>query len=311
LYPYSSEDKKEQIMRKGQFAHYNTADANVIICHGFSCNHHDVSVLRFIFDSGKYNVLNFDFRAHGDLVEQDGKKHCCTFGKDEVLDLSAAIDFIRQYPDKKVSEKPVFLYGFSMGAAVAIETAARYMDSIKGLVLDCPFDSSYGVVKRGLNEVKFEVLGYQFSLPGIHWLKQYAFHPYVQSVLKPILKLVAHFDTQNIETDLQPISPIKSIKDIDVPILFIHCKKDEKIPLKVVMKLYEKAPGPKRLWVTGGQKHFGSFFHSPETYTVVVQNFINDSLSDKQNRADSVREKIVFDEEGKLNNSELVSQLGF
>jgi uncharacterized protein len=313
LYPYLSEgkaEKKYQIMRKGQFAHYNTAEANVIICHGFSCNHHDVSVLRYIF-AGKYNVLNFDFRAHGDFIDRLDPQQYCTFGKNEVLDLSAAIDFIRQYPDKIVAEKPIFLYGFSMGAAVAIETAARaeYLDCIKGLVLDCPFDSSYNVVKRGLRKVHFDMLGYQISLPGVNWLKQYAFHPFVQSIIKPLLKFVAHFDTQNIETDLQPISPVKTITTVDIPMLFIHCKNDEKIPLDAVMKLYNKAPGVKRFWVTEGQKHFGSFFNGPERYHAVVNAFL-DAVRHNNIKNQEFQDKVVFDE-GQFDNIQLISQLGF
>lgn len=310
LYPDVGNGTGDKMVKRGQFVHYPNAKANVIICHGFSCDHHDVVVLRHIFDSGDYNVLSFDFRAHGELIGENDVAQYCTFGKDETHDLRAAIDFLTYYPDTFVSKKPIFIYGFSMGAVVAIETAVDRQDKIKGLILDCPFESSEEVVKRGVEDISIEIFGYKINCPGISILKEYVFHPYVQGVVKRVLKTISNLDTKDIATDLHPVYPIQTIESISIPVLFIHCKNDKKIPLDAVVSLYNKAPGYKRLWVTGGRGHFGSYFYCPETYKVVVCSFLS-MLINKEGALDEKSEGIFFDDVEGISNKQVITRLGF
>lgn len=311
LYPNVGNGTADQIVKRGQFVHHPNARATIIMCHGFSCDHHDVSVLRHIFDSGIYNVLSFDFRAHGDNVGANDVAQYCTFGKDETNDLRTAIKFITNYPDIEIANKPIFIYGFSMGAVVAIETVARYKESVRGLILDCPFESSEEVVRRGIEDISIEFFGYKITFPGISVLKEYAFHPYVQGVVKRVLKTVSNLDTKDILTDLHPVYPIQSIQSISVPILFIHCKNDKKIPLDAVMNLYSKAPGYKRLWITKGRGHFGSYFYRPETYKMVVRAFVDKMLRVGESVDQEKSEEIVFDDTEEMSNKQVVNLLGF
>jgi len=311
LYPNVGNGTNDKLVKRGQFVHYQNAKANIIICHGFGCDHQDVSVLRHIFDSGAYNVLSFDFRAHGDKSGADDVIEYCTFGKDETHDLRTAIDFVTHYPDAHVSQKPIFVYGFSMGAVIAIETAACCQGKIKGLILDCPFESSEEVVKRGIEDISIEIFGYKINCPGASILKEYAFHPYVQGVVKRVLKTVSNLDTKDVATDLHPVYPINTIQSISVPILFIHCKNDKKIPLDAVMSLYGKAPGYKRLWITKGRGHFGSYLYRPETYKAVVRAFMEKIMLADSSTGVEKSEGIVLDDTEEMSNKQIVTLLGF
>lgn len=323
LYCDVSPENSDQIAKKGEFAHYDGAKANIVMCHGFMCDHHDIAMLRYaIFDPGMYNILTFDFRAHGNNEYNEHTQYC-TFGKNETQELLTAIRFLKNYPDKRISELPIIIYGFSMGAVVAIETIAKNPNLCCALILDCPFDSSEEVIKRSLENVNFELFGYSFSLPCKNVLQKYAFHPYIQGAVKQVLKAVANLDTKDIEVDLHPIFPKESIKNISVPCFFIHCAQDQKIPLSAVMEVYNNAPGYKRFWITTGRRHFDSFFYHPELYKKVIQGFLEtvilksplievsscaEASADRSaiTTVEKKKEKIVIDKDGDGNIVELL-----
>src|SRR5262249_51019337 len=67
IYPQKGEhDPAKRIERNGVLVRYKDAIATVLICHGFMCDKFDVSFLRRLFKKGRYNVMSFDFRAHGE-----------------------------------------------------------------------------------------------------------------------------------------------------------------------------------------------------------------------------------------------------
>lgn len=269
LFAQATDDSSDIIERNGILVLYPQAQATVLVCHGFMCDKFDVGFLRQLFPKNRFNIMTFDFRAHGEAV--DGQE--CTLGLHEAYDVIAAAHFLRTHPLLK--SKPLFLYGFSMGAAAAIEAQAKDSSLFDAMVLDCPFDSTENIIKRGLENMKFSVFGYEFDIPGKSWLQQYAFHPYVQSLVKTALRAVAHLDQQNVETKICPVSPSDSIKKVTVPCFFIHCRNDEKIPIEAARLLFENAPCQKSLWITNGRRHFDSLFYNPEVYIRKVVKFYN------------------------------------
>ncbi len=278
IHSQASQDSHDKIARKGILIRYPGARATVVICHGFMCDKFDVGFVRQLFPQGKYNFLSFDFRAHG----ENSKGQCCTFGRDEAFDVIAAAEYVKKHPDLK--KLPVFVYGFSMGAAASIEAQAKRPDLFKAMILDCPFDSSENVVKKALAGIKFSVLGYEFDMPGKHLLEKYVFHPYVQEFVKFVLKTVGHMDAKNIQTYIYRFSPAESIKLVDVPCLFIHCKEDKRVPVDAVRNIYQGARGYKRLWVTNGRRHYDSIFYNPEKYAKQITAFFNGVISGEVGR---------------------------
>lgn len=249
------------------------AKATILLCHGFMCNAFDVSFLRqTLFPT--HNVLIFDFRAHGQGVENE---HVCTFGRDEALDVIGAVDYVRNRQDLKTF--PLFVYGFSMGAVAAIQAQSKKPLLFDGMILDCPYDRSENIIKRGLERLQFALCGYTFDMPGRSFLEAYAFNPYVQSLLKAAFKLVAQMDATGTNTFLYPVHPAESVRAIQVPCLFIHCRNDDKVPVAAAHALFGNASGYKRLWITNGRRHFDSFFYNPPKYAHKIDRFIGDVLS--------------------------------
>ncbi len=265
---------EEKITRFGRLVWHPQAEATILICHGFMCDKFDVGFLRNMFPQGRFNFMTFDFRAHGENCV--GQR--CTLGRDEALDVIHAAHFIKNHP--KIGAKPIIAYAFSMGAVAAIEAQAQDSSLFKAMILDCPFDSSENMVKRSLESLQFTILGYDFSIPACNLLQKYAFHPYVQSLIKGILKTVSNFDTKNIDVRVYPISPAESIQKINVPCFFIHCKNDEKISIDAIRSVYDHAgTSYKKLWLTNGRRHFDSYFYNPEKYIKELRGFIDTVVS--------------------------------
>lgn len=290
LFPKQHANTQDTIERNGILVRYKNAEANIVISHGFMCDKFDIAFLRDLFPRGKYNFLTYDFRAHG----EDRGGQCCTFGRDEAYDVIAAAKFIRNHPDLK--GKPVLAYGFSMGAVSTIEAQAKDASLFDGLILDCPFDSTTNILNRILDNLKISVLGYQFDIPGKTILQKYAFHPHVQSFIKVLMKTISNLDSQRIQTQIYPLMPVESAKNIKVPCLFIHCKNDEKVSVAAVKAIYENVQGHKTLWLTNGRRHFDSFFYNPEQYVNRVRSFADDVLR-KKITSDNVALIVEDDEE--------------
>jgi pimeloyl-ACP methyl ester carboxylesterase len=264
-----NEESAQTITRKGELLIRKNAPATVLVCHGYMCDKHDISFFRFVF--ANYNVMTFDFRAHGQAV--DGQY--CTLGKEEAFDVMGAVSYLNSRPE--VANKPIIGYGFSMGAVSAIEAQAK-KPLFEGMILDCPFDSSDNLLKKGLNQLTFSFLGYEFRVPGRSLLEKYAYSPYVQSLLKAMLRAIAKWDATKTETLIKRVAPVDSIERIEIPCFFITCKNDEKVSVNAVNSIYLGAKGYKRLWITNGRRHFDSFFYNPEKYVYKVNKFINQVL---------------------------------
>jgi pimeloyl-ACP methyl ester carboxylesterase len=289
IYSQSEPGSAENIARKGILVRFKNAKATILVAHGFMCNKYDVGFLRNLFPYGQYNFLTFDFRAHGD----DKEGQVCTLGKHEALDVIAAAKFLRSHPDLK--NKPLFVYAFSMGAVASIEAQSQDSSLFDAMILDCPFDSTEKVLNRLVNNIKFTVFGYEFRVPGSSILQKYAFHPYVQSLIKMMLKAVAQLEPRHVDTNVSLVVPAQSVTKIKVPCFFIHCKNDEKVPVSAVKEVYKGAAGPKMLWITNGRFHYDSYFYNPERYIYQVRLFIEQVLAGQWNNP--AEQRIIQDKD--------------
>jgi len=289
IYPQENHNSSNTIMRNGLLVRHDNAKATVLVCHGFMCDLHDAGMLRGMFKRSQFNVMTFDFRGHG----RDSKDQYCTFGRDEALDVIAAAKFLKSHPELK--DLPLFAYGFSMGAVSAIEAQSLDSSLFDAMILDCPFESSEKVIKTGLEGLKFSFLGYEFEFPGKNLLEKYAFHPYVQSLVKTILRIVSQMDATRMRTNFCPVHPVESIKKVSVPCFFIHCKNDEKVGIDQVKAVYSGANGYKKLWLTNGRRHCDSAIYNPEIYAERVRDFYNQIIDGKLDML--AKDKIIEDGE--------------
>lgn len=199
----------------------------VIFCHGQNGSMDSDLPQAVPFYHAGYNVLMFNFRAHGN---SEGKN--ITFGAFEKEDLLGAVDFLAQ--EKGIQQ--VAVIGFSMGAAVAMIGAAL-TDKISVLVLD-------GIFWRFLDVIDF-------------WLRKRHL-PYPVSTW--IANLVVIGASIRTNTRMAQVSPRLWAKHLErIPVLFIHGEQDSLVPLWAVNNIAADLRGVYKIWVAPDCDHREAF----------------------------------------------------
>ena len=265
----------KKIKRNGILVQRPGAKANVLICHGFMCDKYDISFFHLVFN--KYNTMTFDFRGHGEEIE--GQYY--TFGSDEAYDVLAATNFLKNHP--VIGDKPLIIYAFSGGAAATCVAAAINKKLCDAMILDCPFDSTDKLLERGLGKVKINLFGYEMGLPGSSFFKSYAYSPYIQNLLKTLLRTFANMDTKEINTMICPVYPEEAVKYIKIPAFIIGCVNDDKVPEEAIRTVYNNLDsGYKQLWIDyTARRHFDPIFFNMHEYIDETNYFIKRYLKSR------------------------------
>lgn len=221
----------------------NGSDKTVIPLHGYTSSRwyslYMKPTVEFLLKEG-YNVLVFDFRAHG----RSGGKYTTVSDK-ELTDVLSAIDWLKkEHPDK--AEK-IGLIGFSMGAMVTIRALAEDERTCCGVADSPPMD---------LDKTGARGLRYFANLP--EWL--YTF-------VKPFTKLFSGG---------REIHPIGYADRVRKPLLIIAGEKDPLVKVEEVRAFYErnKRINPNvELWVTDAT-HVRTLKFHPEEWKAKVGEFL-------------------------------------
>lgn len=173
----------------------------VILLHGYPADKGDILPLTYFLHK-KYHLLYFDFRYLG----QSGGSYS-TLGKNEVHDLMAAIQFLK---DRNINT--IGVWGFSLGGAVALMTAPSVPD-IKAIVAE----SSYA---------RLDWLAYDFyRIPGLNYI---------------LGELMRFWGWLFLGMDIKNISPALSAKAVHIPVLIIHARDDDVIPFRHALLLEDE-----------------------------------------------------------------------
>lgn len=195
-----------------------TGAKTVILLHGYPADKGNIlPALAFLHED--FNLLLFDFRYLG---QSEGSYS--TAGAKEVEDLLAAIRFL-----KRRGVKEVGIWGFSMGAAVAL-MAIEKAPEIKAVISE----SSYA----SLAQMAFEL----FRIPLLKY---------------PIAYLVGFWTKVFLGIDLREVSPARSVRNTTIPILLIHSSADAVIPFSHAQQLKEALAhnASAKFWFNEGFAH--------------------------------------------------------
>jgi fermentation-respiration switch protein FrsA (DUF1100 family) len=221
----------------------NGSDKTVIPLHGYTRSRWDDVYMKplteFLLKEG-YNVLTFDFRAHG---KSEGKY--TTVGEVEILDVKAAIDWLKKTHPEKAER--VGLIGFSMGAMLTIRALAEMEEVCCGVADSPPMD----IDKTGARGLK-----YFANLP--EWL---------YSFVKPFTQLFSGAKGLNI---------MNYADKVKKPLLLIQGDKDPLIRVEEVKEFYErnrKVNPNVELWVTDAP-HVRTLKFHPEEWKAKVGEFL-------------------------------------
>lgn len=263
-------DSDEVFFRKGLLTLRPNALGTVVLCHGYTNNKDETFFFKVLFPY--FNVLAFDFRAHGELT--DGQ--FSTIGRDEIYDVQGAVDFIRSYSNFDLAKKPIIGMGFSMGAVSLLQAQAEFQNLFDMLILDSPFDSSSDCMERSIDlMLKRQIFGRQYQLPFKKLLMKSLYSERWRPVVNKVFYAATGINPNKIPTKFVPVTPVEKVANITIPTFFIICENDNKVKVECVQRLYGGVNSPfKRLWVTQGIKHCGSCLTQPEEYFRKVNTFV-------------------------------------
>jgi len=219
----------------------------VVLCHGIWTGRRECLPLALRFRAAGYNVLCFDFRAHG---RSDGR--FISVGHHETNDVVGAVHYLKQRPE--VDPTRIGVIGFSMGAAATIQAAARCSD-IAAVVADSAYATFVDAAK------------YSFRL-----VTRMPHFPMAPLALQSA-KWIMHLDA----TQLRPVDVIGRISPR--PVLLTHGTLDEIVPVRHAYTLFKAAEEPKELWVVAGARHVEARDLDPDGYFHRVEHFLSEALS--------------------------------
>lgn len=215
---------------------------------------------RFLPDAG-YNVFTFDFRGHGASSNLEGYSPTQWPSTYEIEDILGAIMYVRARPD--VGD--IALFGVSRGAATCLSVA-----NLDGYVKAVISDSAYST------EVVVSI--YQRK-----WISMLIPRPFLNKRIPSLFYaymrfLVLKFAEHRLRCRL--ISVEKRVRSLsNPPVLIIHGEYDSYIGPENAHRLFDRASGPKELWVVPGAKHNGAVIVAPKEYKKRVLKFLSRYLS--------------------------------
>jgi len=203
-----------------------------------------------------FNILLYDHRYHG---KSGGKS--VTYGEYEKHDLKTVVDWVYERTGK---DSIVGVHGESYGSAVAIEHAG--IDKrLAFLISDCGFSELIELFKCHLWP--------DFHIPSL--------------MVIPISRLFIRFRTG---VDIKMINPIETIKNVSVPVFFIHGQKDQYIPAEMTKMMYkEKKSGKKGILLVEQAEHANSYQTATEEYQRALFEFFAElGIVEKENKRETV-----------------------
>lgn len=187
-----------------------------------------------------HNALIADHRGSG---ESDG--HVITFGIKESADALLWVDLVT----KEISpDAEVILTGISMGAATVLMCADKKLhENVIGILADCGYTSPKAIIKKVMRQL---------------YLPPFVLYPMVRAGAI----IFGGFD-------IESASPIESVKNSRLPVIFFHGDADTFVPCEMSRENYEACPTRKRFVKISGAGHGLAFPADREKYLTELENF--------------------------------------
>lgn len=223
--------------------------ANLLLCHGYRGNKE--LMYSYIDMFPEYNILMFDFRAHG----QSGGS-ITSIGYHESKDVIAGAKYLReQTATQSSTQLPLIVLGVSMGGAAAVKAAELDPGLADAIIIDSSYASLSSIALKGFTK--------KAHLP------QYPFYPIVTWMFRYLA-----------QCDVTKMLPEKSVRSITVPIFFIHSCDDSYISPSCAIKLYANAQNKKsKIWIGPPCRHGLLRNYYSELYKKKIIKFLNDALA--------------------------------
>ncbi len=226
----------------GSYYDNNNSDTTILLFHGYrSDGRFDFAcAVKYYIEMG-LNVLVVDQRANG---ESEGK--LITFGIKERKDAVTWANFINE----KYSPKNMFLSGVSMGATTVMMAANLELpQNVRGIIADCGFTAAPDIIKKVARQA--------FKINAAP----------IMPILNLMCKIFGRFS-------LYETTTVKALSESDIPIFFIHGKKDGFVPCEMSEISYKAAHAEKRICLVDEADHGISFLVDTENIQKQIADFV-------------------------------------
>ncbi len=217
-----------------------------VLFHGYhGCAEQDLSGGVYRCQRLGHNVLIVDHRGAG---KSEGR--VVTFGINESRDALAWVQYVVENIDPNAK---ILLGGISMGAAtVMMASAMKLPKNVVGTVADCGYTSAKEIIKKVIREM---------HLPA--------------DLLYPFVRLGARVFGR---FDPDENSPIVSMPNCRIPVIFFHGDTDAFVPQSMSEENFAACSAPKHLVITSGAGHGLCFPVDVDTYVKEIEEFFEPHL---------------------------------
>ncbi len=80
----------------------------------------------------------------------------------------------------------------------------------------------------------------------------------------------------------EPFDSLSKVKQLKMPVLYVHGDQDDDVPTEMSQRLYEASPQPKHIWVAPGAGHNDIPTVAGDTYKEALQSFLSAHLNSSQ-----------------------------
>lgn len=251
---------RDGLTLRGWFIPASSPRGAVIFCHGHAGSMDPDLKYAPAFHARGYDVLMFDFRAHG---RSDG--NLVSMGSLEQQDLLGAVDFLRQRGIERLG-----VLGFSMGGRVAIG-AAPQTEAIVAVVSDGGPATMLAAVAAGARER---------GMPGF------------LTVL--IAGLTLWLAGRRVGCNLAEADAPRWVSRLAPrALLLVHGERDPYVSTAAVQALFAAAGQPKELWIVPQAGHRRADELRPDEYLARVIGFFDRYLADEPQRRNQIERVIA------------------
>jgi len=241
---------KDNLKLRGTYIPYfqkiGEEEKTIILIHGYTATSESMAGFITPFLSRGWNVLLIDQRGHG---KSEGQY--ASFGYHEKDDLDLWVNWVRDRSEKK--HQVIGLLGISMGAGTVLEYAS-INKHVNFIIADCPYSDLEELLKYQICEVR--------NIPAY-----------------PLLNTLNLMLKHKVGFTIKAVSPLKTIRDNEIPIMFIHGSEDYFVPTQMSKDLYAVKKGKKKLLIVEGASHANSYWTNKELYEKELWGFIDDVLT--------------------------------
>ena len=230
----------DDLLLDGWFIPDGKSERTIVICHGAGANKGNFAWFLPPLSRRGYNILMFDFRAHG---SSDGR--VTTWGIREAEDVIAAVAWLKA--NRPAAAGTIIGLGSSQGA-MALALAAERDDRIGAMILDSPFVSHRELVRDKAGYVP--IVG-----------------PLMADYLLMLMSWLGDADFLNVSAERAIAGMTRR------PTMIIHGDEDIAMPREHSQRLYDAAGGPKAIWFGPGM-HSNIVTTAPQAYAKRVLRFI-------------------------------------